>query len=195
MNNLRLIAACLALTPLPAMAQAAPPSDAAAGIDPARLAEAHKLLDQMIPPEKRLKMMEDIIRPMIANMRVSFDQSPQFQKLFAKKPGARDRMYAFLDQEIDRSLGVAKESMPALYDAMAIAYARQFGVAQLTDIQRFFASPTGRLYVDRTPAIMSDPAVQAAQRAMMQKSFDGLEARVRDMAQRLETDTGKGGAS
>jgi hypothetical protein len=195
MKFLAIVAASIALVPVSAAAQSSAPADVAAGVDSARLATARKMIDQMMPPEKRDAMIDSIVRPMMANMRQSFEQSPEFKKLFAGNPAARDQMFAFMDQETERSLSVARETMPALYDAMAIAYARQFTPDQLADIERFYASPTGRLFLDRTPAIMSDPAVMSAQRAMMEKSLEGLQDRMKEMAQKLEKSYARGGAS
>ena len=195
MKFLATMIACVTLTPMSAMAQLSAPADVAAGVDPARLETARKMIDQMMPPEKRGAMVEAIVRPMMANMRQSFDQSPELKKLFAANPEARKQMIAFIDQETERSLRIARDSMPALFDAMAIAYARQFTPAQLADIEHFYASPTGRVFLDRTPAVMSDPAVMAAQRAMMEKSLEGLQDRVKAMAQKLETAAAKGGSS
>ena len=195
MKFLAAMTACAALMPGAAVAQASATANVAAGVDPARIETARKMLNEMIPPQKRTELVEGIIRPMMANMRESFDRSPELKKLFAADPEARKKMMAFVDQETERSLRIARDSMPAMYDAMAIAYARQFTPDQLADIARFYQSPTGRAMLDRTPAIMADPAVMAAQRAMMEKSLDGLQDRVKAMAQRLESDGAKGGSS
>jgi hypothetical protein len=196
MKLLALTIACAVLAPLPAAAQtSAPSAPAAADIDPARVAMARAMLERMIPPEKRSALVEGIVRPMMANMRQSMEQSQEFKKLFAENPQARDRMLAFIDQETEHSLRIARESMPTLYDAMAIAYARQFTPEQLADIERFYASPTGRALLDKMPAVMSDPAVMTAQRAMMMKSLDGLQARARAMAEKLQADGGKPSSS
>lgn len=186
---------CATLMPVAAMAQTTPPTSPTTAIDPVRLATAQKMLDQMIPAEKRMELVEAIIRPMMANMRQSFEQSPDLKKLFAENPTARKEMLAFVDQETERSLRIARDSMPVMYDAMAIAYARQFTVDQLADIERFYGSPTGRALLDRMPAIISDPAVMAAQRAMMEKSLEGMQDRIKAMAQKFERDSAKGGAS
>ena len=190
---MRTLAVFAVLMPIPALAETPPPPDAAvAAPDPARLAEAHKLIDQVSPPEKRDAMIEGIIRPMVANMRRSFDESPEFAKIFAEKPALRTKMTSFLDGEIDRSLRIARESMPAMFDAMAVAYARRFSLEQLADVERFYASPTGRVFAEQAPTILADPAVQAAQRAMMARSLEGLQSRVKAMAEAIIADGKKG---
>ena len=190
------LAICAALLPLPVVAQTgAPTAPAAAPVDSARLAEARKLLDEIMPPEKREKMVDDIINPMMANMRDAIAASPEMAKLFRDRPAARQEMLDFVKGEADRSLKIAHETLPDLFDAMAIAYARQFTVEQLVDMERFFESPTGRVYVDRIPAVLSDPAITTAQRAMMEKALDGFQDRAKAMAQKLEDEAAKDGKS
>jgi hypothetical protein len=192
----KILAVCAVLMPLPAFAQVATPKAvAAAPVDPARLVEARKLLNEITPPEKRDKMIDDIVGPMMANLRDAMADSPDMAKVFRDKPAARQQMLDFIKAEADRSLKIAHEALPSLFEAMAVAYARQFTVEQLTDMERFFESPTGRVYVDRIPAVLSDPAITAAQRAMMEKAFDGLQDRAKAMAQKLEEEAAKGAQS
>ncbi|MES2096753.1 MAG: DUF2059 domain-containing protein [Pseudomonadota bacterium] len=186
MKIIKALAFCALLTPLSALAQTTP-TTSADSVDPARLKLARQLIDQISPPEKRDAMIEAIIRPMMANMRDSFEQSPEFAKLFSKQPAMRAEMLKFISDETERSLRLARETMPSLFDAMAIAYARRFTIDQLIDLQRFYDTPTGRAYAEEAPAVMSDPAVMAAQRAMMAKSFEGMQDRAKDFAKRMET--------
>jgi len=184
------------LMPLPAIAQTSVPAASAnAPVDPARLVEARKLIEDILPPQKRDAMVDGIVRPMIANMRDAMMRSPDMTELFKQHPAMRDQMLQFLDSETERSLGVAHDTMPALFDAMATAYARQFTLDQLADMQRFFTSPTGRIYIERVPAVMSDPAITAAQRVMMDKSFEGLQDRIRSMTQKMQDAAEKEGKS
>jgi hypothetical protein len=189
--------ACASALPLTAIAQtaAAPATGDAAAVDPARLAAARQLIDKISPPAKRDAMIEGMMRPVIANMRQSFEQSPDFTKLFAEQPKLRDQMMAFINAETEHSLKIVRETMPSLFEAMAIAYARRFTTEQLAEVGRFFDTPTGRIYADQAPTIMSDPAVLAAQRAMMAKSFEGLQDRVKEMAKKIEASAKKDGAS
>jgi hypothetical protein len=190
------LAIAAALTPLPTIAQtSAPAASANAPVDPARLVAARKLIDDIMPPQKRDAMVDGIVRPMMANMRDGMMRSPDMTELFKQHPGMRDQMLQFLDSETERSLGIAHETLPALFDAMATAYARQFTLDQLADMQRFFASPTGRIYIERVPAVMSDPAIAAAQRVMMEKSFEGMQDRIKAMAQKMQNAAEKEGKS
>jgi hypothetical protein len=190
------LAIAAALMPLPTLAQtSAPAASANAPVDPARLVAARKLIDDIMPPQKRDAMVDGIVRPMMANMRDGMMRSPDMTELFKQHPGTRDQMLQFLDSETERSLGIAHETLPALFDAMATAYARQFTLDQLADMQCFFASPTGRIYIERVPAVMSDPAIAAAQRVMMEKSFEGMQDRIKAMAQKMQNAAEKEGKS
>lgn len=184
------------LMPLPAIAQTSAPAAAVnAPVDPARLVEARKLIEDIVPPQKRDAMIDGIVRPMMANMREAMMRSPDMTELFKQHPAMRDQMLQFLDSETERSLGIAHDTMPALFDAMATAYARQFTLDQLADMQRFFTSPTGRVYIERVPAVMSDPAIMAAQRVMMDRSFEGMQDRIKAMAQKMQDAAEKEGRS
>jgi hypothetical protein len=190
------LAIVAALMPLPAIAQtSAPAAPVNAPVDPVRLVEARKLIEDILPPQKRDAMVDGIVRPMMANMRDAMMRSPDMTELFKHHPAMRDQMLQFLDGETERSLGIAHKTLPALFDAMAIAYARQFTLDQLADMQRFFTSPTGRVYIERVPAVMSDPAITAAQRVMMDKSFEGMQDRIRSMAQKMQDAAEKEGKS
>jgi hypothetical protein len=184
-KRLALLALAATLAPLPVAAQTAPVA-AAAPVDPARLTAARKLIDKIAPPEKRDAMVEQIVRPMMANMRRSMEQSPEFATSFAEKPELKKQMFEFLDAETEHSMTVVRQALPAMWEAMATAYARRFTLDQLAEIGRFFDTPTGRYYAEQAPTIMTDPAVQDAQRAMMAKSFEGLQDRVRAMTEKMQ---------
>ncbi len=175
----------------PALAQSAPapaaagPSTGPVPVDPARLVLAKHVIETLSPPAKRGALIESVMRPMMANIQHGFEDSSEFQALFAENPQLRDVMLKFIEGETERSIKLAQDSMPAMYDAMAAAYARRFSTEQLSELQRFFETPTGRAYGEQAATIMSDPDVMAAQRAIMAKSLDGLQDRVRVMAQQL----------
>jgi hypothetical protein len=190
------LAIVAALMPLPTIAQTgAPAVSANAPVDPARLVAARKLIEDIVPRQKRDGMVDGIVRPMMANMRDAMMRSPDMTDLFKQHPMMRDQMLQFLDSETERSLGVAHDTMPVLFEAMATAYARQFTLDQMADMQRFFTSPTGKVYVERVPAVMSDPAITAAQRVMMEKSFEGMQDRIKAMTQKMQAAAEKEGKS
>src|SRR3546814_3041507 len=51
---------------------------------------------------------------------------------------------------------------PPMRDGLAKAYARKFTGAQLTDLNSFLATPTGKLYAGEWMALQADPEVMVA---------------------------------
>jgi hypothetical protein len=56
---------------------------------------------------------------------------------------------------------------PAIREGLAEAYARRFDLAQLAELNRFFATPTGHAYAAQTMIISTDPAVMSRMQDMM----------------------------
>jgi hypothetical protein len=154
------------------------PANAQSDIDPARLAAAQQVVEQVFPTSQRDAMVETIVRPINDNMQKAMGQSAEIKELFAANPEAAPAFERFVKGELERTIALTKESLPALVEAMARAYARRFSVEQLADIHGFFNTPSGRAYVAQSMTMMSDPDIQSAQRAMMAKSFDGMQARI-----------------
>nr|WP_294813431.1 DUF2059 domain-containing protein [uncultured Sphingomonas sp.] len=188
---LRLLAGALVLvlTPIaPAAAQSAP---VAAAPDAARLAAAQALIEQIMPADRRDAMIEQMVRPMIANAREAMANAPMFADMARDNPKLASAMNGFMDEEFERSIATTKAAMPALFDAMARAYARRFTLDQMRDIGDFFKTPSGRLYVETAPTIMSDPDVMAAQRAMMTQTMSGMQERMAKLVETLGAEAKK----
>jgi hypothetical protein len=188
---LRLLAGALvlALTPIaPAAAQTAP---VAAAPDAARLAAAQALIEQIMPADRREAMIEQMVRPMIANAREAMANAPMFADMTRDNPKLASAMNGFMDEEFERSIATTKAAMPALFDAMARAYARRFTLDQMRDIGDFFKTPSGRIYVETAPTIMSDPDVMAAQRAMMTQTMSGMQERMAKLVETLRAEAKK----
>ncbi|WBY07195.1 DUF2059 domain-containing protein [Sphingomonas sp. 7/4-4] len=188
---LRLLAGALVLvlSPMaPAGAQTAP---VAAAPEPARLAAAQALIEQIMPADRREAMIEQMVRPMLANAREAMANAPMFADMARDNPKLATAMNGFMDEEFERSIATTKAAMPALFDAMARAYARRFTLDQMRDIGNFFRTPSGRLYVETAPTIMSDPDVMAAQRAMMTQTMSGMQGRMAKLVETLEAEAKK----
>jgi hypothetical protein len=176
------LAATLALSPVAAHAQTAPA--AASAPDPARLAASQALIERIMPADRRDAMIEQMVRPILANAREAMLSAPPFAEMARENPKLASAMNDFMSGEFERSIASTKAAMPAMLDAMARAYARRFTLDQMRDIDGFFQTPSGRAYVETAPTIMSDPDVQAAQRAMMMQTMSGIQER---MAKLVET--------
>jgi hypothetical protein len=172
----------------PAGAQTAP---VAAAPEPARLAAAQALIEQIMPADRREAMIEQMVRPMIANAREAMANAPMFANMARDNPKLSSAMNGFMDEEFERSIATTKAAMPALFDAMARAYARRFTLDQMRDIGNFFKTPSGRVYVETAPTIMSDPDVMAAQRAMMTQTMSGMQERMAKLVETLAAEAKK----
>ncbi|WP_081668592.1 DUF2059 domain-containing protein [Sphingomonas phyllosphaerae] len=174
------LSAALMLAPITAAAQttaaASPASAPAAAPDPARLSAATRLMDTLMPPASRAQMMDQMMGPMLANLRQGMTQNPQFAAEMAKNPKVKAAFDRFMDSQFRRSMDMVRTSLPGMFDAMARAYARRFDVAQLEELQRFFATPTGQAYMQAAMTIMSDPDVAAVQRNMMVEAMSRVQA-------------------
>lgn len=146
----------------------------------ARLAAAKTVIDQVLPPTERDRMVEAMIEPMNASIVQAMTSSPELTGVFEKDPAFKAKFMAFIAEEQRRSTVLLKANMPAFADAMAKAYARRFTVAQLDEIAVFFATPTGSAYVAQSMTLMSDPDVQAAQAMMMTQAMSGMQTRIAD---------------
>lgn len=188
---MRALAAALLLAvaaPGAGMAQTAP---AVQTPEPARLAAAKALIAKTMPPERIDSMIDQMMRPMMENLRNAMEQSPQMQAVFASNAKAKAMMDAFVRDEFQHSVALTKESMPMMLDAMERAYARRFTVAQLNDVSAFFDTPSGKLYAEQASTVMTDPDVLAAQRAVMEKSIRSTMERAQAMVAKLAAEQDK----
>ena len=178
-------------SPVCAAAQTAPVAAAAAEPDPARLAAARALLAKIMPPDRIDAMIDQMMRPMMDNLRNAMAQSPQLQAAFVKNPQAKTVLNAFVDDELKHSIALTKQAMPTMLDAIARGYARRFTVAQMHDVSAFFDTPSGKLYAEQAPTIMADPDVLATQRAVMEQSIRGTMERAQAMVAKLAAEQDK----
>jgi hypothetical protein len=174
--------------PAAAMAQTAPAVQAP---EPARIAAAKALIAKIMPPERTDAMIDQMMRPMMENLRNAMAQAPQMQAAFAKDPKAKAMLDGFVSDELQHSMALTKSSMPTMLEAMARAYARRFTVAQLNDVSAFFDTPSGKLYAEQAPTVMADPDVLAAQRAVMEKSIRGTMERAQAMVAKFAAEQDK----
>ena len=179
--------ALLAGAVAPSAAHAQGSAVAVAAPDPARLAAARELIDVLMPPESRAWMIEGMIAPMLGNLQQGMAQSPMFSSAMAQDPQMQTQFAAFMDRQQTRTMTLMRDGLPSMVDAMARAYARRFDVAQCRDIKAFFATPSGRAYMQQSLTIMADPDVAAWQRSMMESSMAHMQADVAEFAKQAAT--------
>jgi hypothetical protein len=163
-----------------------------APVDPARLAEARKVIDAVMPPATRDQMFESMIGALMKNMMQGIMQNPDFQTALDRKPGARDVFNRFVERQQELGLADLRANMPGMIDAMARAYARRFTVEQLRDIAAFFETPTGKAYTAQVGQIMADPDVAAWQQSLMARSMARAPDEVAQLRREIEALDSKG---
>lgn len=153
----------------------------AAAIDPSRLEASRRLITQIMPPEQMDKMLEQMIRPMMANVQQALMQDPRIAEAFGGNPRAREAMAHFMERQADRSITTMQSEMPAMAEAMSRAYAQRFDLAQLRELSAFFGTPTGRVYLEAMPTLMSDPDVLAWQTSMIGRTMSTMQSDVAEL--------------
>jgi hypothetical protein len=159
--------------------QPAPP--AAAPVDPASLALARQILTIGIPPEKRVQMFSSIIDSI----------SDQARKSMEALPFAKDKDFkALMDRSTQRMWGEMKPIMtaalPDIFESMARAYAREFSADDLNAMLAFARTPAGQHFFERSPLILKDPDVQAANQRMSAQMLTKLPEIMRENRQDIE---------
>lgn len=195
-----IVATALVVATQPVVAQTAatvPPSQSAlAPVDPAALAEARQVAGHLMPPGVYKKMLGPMMAPMFDNMGQSMKALPL--KQIAEMGGLTASQAASLDKiDIDQVMAIYdphwQERMqlsmramfdamgdffttlePDLRDAMAHAYAHKFTLGELTDLNKFFNTPSGAKFASQYMTIMTDPAMTEEMKSMMPKMMQQM---------------------
>ena len=184
-----LTAIAMAASPAIVHAQTAPaaePATVATPVDPARLSAAKALLDELMPPDRRNAMLEGMLRPMMANIQQGLLSDPEMSNRLKSAPQARSILETYLRDQTESTMALLRQNMPGMIDAMAHAYARRFDVKQIGELQTFFATPTGKAYMEQSMQVMSDPDVAAWQRSLMQQSVKKAQKDAQALAEKLK---------
>lgn len=165
--------------PAPCPAQE-PPGPVAAELDPHRLELAREIVDIAYPPPRRREMLLAAVDAITAQARSAATGSGQMLDSDV------DRI---LQRYLERSRSVSDraivEHIPALFGAFARAYARQFTIAELTEIRAFVGTPAGSKYVQRSPGLLSDPDVAQANSAYIATVMAALRPLQADLRREL----------
>jgi hypothetical protein len=153
------LAACLVVS-MPA-ASTAQQTAAAQPEDAAKLAEAHAIIDIMYPPAERQATMEKLVGQLSAQFRQGMSTDD------LGDPGLKKIVEDALDSLRPRQSAVLQKHMPEIFEATATAYTHEFSLAQLKDIHAFALTPSGSRYLQRSSAILGDPAVAKANTALI----------------------------
>jgi hypothetical protein len=164
----------LAQSPAPAPATAAP-------LDSENLAIAQEIVALAYPPESRHAML----------MRVSDSMTGQMRRaVFPPNGNPPDAaMQQIFDRYLDRVRAVTDRSftdgIPAIFEAFARAYARQFSRDDLVQIRAFVSTPAGARYLQRSAELLSDPDVAEANSAYMATAFHAVQPLMDDLRREI----------
>lgn len=175
-------------------------------IDPARLTLAEQTTAALIPAGSIEKMVDNLYGKMFKTLMGEF--GGQSDMMLSIKTGVESEQIAKLDEPTkgkvadmfdphrkereDQITRVIKplisealaDMEPPMRSGLAKAYARKFTGAQLTDLNGFLASPTGRVYASEWMALQADPEVMLA----VIKAVPPLITKFIDRAPEIEKD-------
>lgn len=175
----------LALGAAPALAQQPAPAAAAAPVDAAldsgRLAAARITVDYVFPDGTYARIMDKTMDMVMSSMMDSVGKMSlrdvaamggmNEQQLAGVGTGTLNELMTIYDPAYERRMQATMKVMmgemgtmmtrfePAIRAGLAQAYARRFSADQLAEMNRFFATPTGKAYAAEAMVIFMDPAV------------------------------------
>lgn len=196
-------AAFLALS-MPALAAEPTPVSAA---DPARLAAAQQTVDYIFPTGTYARMMGETMDKMMDSIFDSTMRMP-LKDLVGMSgvdtddigEGSLAEMMEIYDPAYQERTRLSTRIMmaemttlmtrfePDIRSGLASAYAKRFDAAQLADLNRFFATPTGRAYAADSYIIMMSPDVMEKMQAFMPQVMQAMPAivgKVKDATEKL----------
>lgn len=156
-SSAALLAAALATTPATALAQGneyVVPAD--------ELAEAKIIIDVMFPTDRREQIMLDIAKTMSNQIVAGMMTGPIFEE-----PGLRAIMEQFVADLPTAWRPLLAKHLPNIFESTAVAYTREFTLEELRDISAFAKTPSGERYFASLQGLLGDPAVAAANQAML----------------------------
>lgn len=190
-----LAAAGAALFALAMPALAAEPAPSVAAVDPARLAVAKQTVDYVFPAGTYGRMMGETMDKLMdsvmdSTMRMplkdlaglggvepeTLSEGSLAEMMAIYDPAYKERMRLSTRTMMDETMTLMARFEPAIRDGLATAYARRFDAAQLAEMNRFFATPTGRAYAADAYLIMMSPDVMEKMQAFMPEMMKAMPA-------------------
>lgn len=172
--------------------------EAAAPLDPARLAAARRTVDYVFPTGTYARLMNGKMSGLMDQMLDTVGKMPLRQlaalggisqdKLSKLGDGTLKEVMAIYDPHYQERTQLTLRAMtdelvplmtrfePAVRDGLTQAYARRFTAQQLDELNRFFATPTGSAYAADSFAIFMDPEVMAKMSEIMPAMMQEMPA-------------------
>jgi len=172
-------------------AQPAPTALAAKpAIDPERLALAKQAVAAIMPPGTMQRVMKDSMGNMEEMMLGGmFDMKgtdlgvtgegkhKTMREAMAEKDPHFEERLRITNRVMAEEMGAIFTRMePRIAEGMARAYARRFTVAELTEINRFFASPAGASFARQSFELSTDPELTSAMIGFMPEMMKEMPA-------------------
>lgn len=205
------LAVLMLVTAAPVAGQSVPVADVPAAnlapADPARLAVARRIAAKLLPDGGYRTMMRGVmdqtvdtmldqmtklpLGKMLATMGVPAEQAGKIKMENIKRvaemmdPAFEQRTQLAMHAMIDGMIDVISRFEPDMREAMAEAYAHRFTEAQLTELLRFFETPTGDLYASQLMTLASDPALKKVVQSLTPALYQALP----DMLERAQAAT------
>ncbi|OYU16436.1 MAG: hypothetical protein CFE37_00060 [Alphaproteobacteria bacterium PA4] len=175
----------LALTLLLFAAPVAAQTAAPAAVDPARLAAATGLVEVVMPPALRNRMIEQTSTTMMTNMQSAVMNTPNMAKLFETQPKAKPIFERFLAEQVVFMRTTMRDMMPTMMTAAARSYARRLTIAQMDKAKAFFATPDGQAYTLAATDVLADPEYAAMMQQIMSRMMTDMQPRMASVAAEL----------
>src|SRR5207253_3362975 len=162
--------------PVPSPAPAATPSP-----DPANLGLAREVIAVAFPPDRRQAMLNQFSDNLMAQMRDGMLRAtgnrtdPALEPIFNR----------YVERVRSLSVEINRDGAPAMFEAMARAYARTFNRDELVQIRAFLSTPAGAHYLEGSIEMLGDPDVAEANRAHMARAFTALQPLMEELRRDL----------
>jgi Uncharacterized protein conserved in bacteria (DUF2059) len=154
-----------------------------------RLAAARTTVNAVFPKGTYARLMEQAMGGTLNTLMGSLGDLPARDLVAATGVAGTDlenlgdatlkEMLAILDPAYEQRMTITMKAMtgqmtelmsefePAFQDGLARAYARRFDTAQLGELNRFFATPTGAAYASESMMLFMDPEVMSKMTELM----------------------------
>lgn len=186
----------------PALAQNAPAvpvtTPSQTPVDPARLAAAQDVVNHIFPEGTYARMMNGSFDAIMKSVMNSFSNIPVKQiaaigglsqaEVAKLGDGNLREMMAILDPAFQQRMDIIMHTMvselpklmatfePGMREGLSQAYAKRYSLEQLTELNRFFATPTGSAYASNSMLIAMDPEVMSRMQAVMPQMMQQMPA-------------------
>lgn len=161
----------------PAVAQTTPVADAP---DTARLETARRVMGRLWPDGLYRRMMSGTMQQIVDSTMASMGQIPveemakaagskedlgdikgksMAELMEAADPAYRERTRITIDVMMGEMIPLMEKAEPGIRESLAQTYARRFTAAQLADLDRFLATPSGSAFADQFFLAYTDPEV------------------------------------